>query len=141
MTITQSIQGEVVKTTYLVYLHHTKNEAYSVPQQVAQRDPEAHARALPNGVFAFHYYDVYTSMVDDNGVQVELTSKRLNGDKVYFVDAKVFTPAELEAHPSGSGALQSMKGHGDAKAMVLTRVGGFEFWNLDLSKNEIILTR
>ena len=140
MTVTQITQGEVVKTTYLVYHHHTKNEAYSVPRPIAQRDPRMHARGLPHGIFAFHYYDLYTHVWEDDGVAIELVSKRLNGDKVYFVDAEVFNPSQLAAHRNGSGALQSMKERG-AEAMVLTRAGGFEVWNLDETKNEIILTQ
>ena len=133
----------VVKTTYVVYVHHDKTGRFDAPVQVPDRYIGIDADALPKVAFAFRYFDVITCLVQDDGREHVLSSsERLNLSPLYFVDAEVFTKAQLSVYDGkkAGGPLKYLEDHGH-EAMVRTRHGNFEVWHLDPTKNEIINTK
>ena len=69
------------------YAEHLHVDGSSSIHQVANRDPQQHARDLPDDVFAFSYFDVGT----DGILHDEDSLKRANRSKQYFVDAELFS--------------------------------------------------
>ena len=83
-----------VRKTYIEFLYATPIFRESSIKEVRGRDLSK--VKVPKGALGFKFFDILSMVVEADGGQVELTSRRINESPMHYYGGKLYTVAELK---------------------------------------------
>jgi hypothetical protein len=111
------------RTTFVEFLRPGSLFVEAFTQRVTTRDVSK--LTVPKAAYGFTFYDILSTSVWNDGVEVPLHSKRVNVSPMHYYGGKVFTIAEIKREFSRERTLiRNFVGNNYTKA-ILTRTGNW----------------
>lgn len=126
-----------VVRTYARVLYPGLLMAEEQVKPVESRDPQALANSVGLGAFAFQFFDRAQTKISVGGRDVEMDSDPFNPSPLYYIDAELFTAAEVAMLPGDNVALLSNMRTNGWVTMVRCRTGN---WRPLLFDDKIVRT-
>lgn len=118
---------DYTRKTYIEFLYPGPLVSESSTREVRTRDISN--IEVPKNAFGFKFFDVLSAIVNANGNQVELTSKRINVSPMHYYGGKLYTVAELKiAFPNERILIGNIEGNGH-KMAIQCRTGNWQSFN------------
>lgn len=116
--------SEREQKTYVEFLFRGSLVDESTKQEVTNRSV---LLDVPEGAFAFHFFDVYVTRMHDGFTNREVHSKRFNESPMYYPGGQAFTLEQVQAlgDKSHSILVSNMECNG-YKTVVRTRWGNWK---------------
>lgn len=113
--------------TYIEFLYPGAFISESSTCEVRTRDMSN--IEVPKNSYGFRFFDVLSAIVNTNGNQVKLTSKRINVSPMYYYGGELYTVTELKlAFPNEHILIGNIEGNGHQRA-IKCRTGNWQPFN------------